>query len=233
MELNSLSLDIATSTGWALICDGDVTRRPGHWQLFAGRKLRKWRVNWRYFPEVDKSVGWGFWDLKGSEYTKFGYSVHSLLKCLLELNKFIPIDRIFWEQRFPSTNFQTGDVLAGLGGAVGVFCFAREYIAVKAVKNDNWAPHFIGRVEHSDAKAKARRINKMRKAQGEERKVSARKELKSLSEARARSYGFTIERDDEADAIGILDYGLDINGVVPPWRIGEVLQPVLLMEGAA
>lgn len=230
--LISLSLDIATSTGWSLICDGDVTQRNGHWQLFAAQKLRKWRVNWRYFPETNQSVGWGFWDLKGSEYAPFGYSAGKLLACLLELNKFVPVDRIFWEQRFPTANFNTGDLLATLGGAVAVFCFNRRPRVVKPVANDNWAPHFIGRVEHSDAKAKARRINKMRKEQGEVRKVSARNELKSLSVARARLYGFTIERDDEADALGMLDYGLDINGIIAPWRIGEVLQPTLMLETA-
>lgn len=228
--MNSLSLDIATSTGWSAICDGDATKRSGHWQLFAGQKLRKWRVNWRYFPEQDKSVGWGFWDLRGSEYAPFGYSAGKLLACLLELNKFVSIDRIFWEQRFPSTNFATGDLLASLGGAVAIFCFNRRPRVVKAVDNRHWSPHFIGRVEYTDTKARARRINKMRKEQGEDRKVSARKELKSLSEARARAYGFTIERDDESDALGILDYGLDINGTIPPWRAGEVLQPMLSIE---
>jgi hypothetical protein len=223
-----LALDIATSTGWAVLCDGDLTARLDHARLFAGQKLRRHRVAWASYPETDQTLIYGFWDLGASKESGFGFAAAKLLACLLELNKFVPIEYIYWEQRFPSQNFHTTDVLATLAGAVAIFCHNRRPRIAKHVENRDWAPHFIGHIEHRQAKRDARE----RKKQGDER-ASARPKLKSLSMERARAYGLTVQRDDESDAIGILDYSLLVSlKIKPPWRLDEVLQPILYLEAA-
>lgn len=224
--MNRLTLDVATSTGWAMLCEGDLTKDPGHWQLFARQKLRKWRSTWIPFNDGAQTLGYGFWDLSASEYSGMGYSCAKLLDCLIELNKFCAVDELFWEQRFPSTNFKTGDALAMLGGAVGVFVQKRRPRRVEPIENSHWSPHFIGRMEYLSAKSKARALKKA----GNDR-ASARAELKSLSMIRARSYGFAIQRDDESDAIGMMDYVVSqLSNMQPPWCAGETLRPVLTVD---
>ena len=56
---------------------------------------------------------------------------------------------------------------------------------------------------------------------------SARDPLKAATMERCRQLGMKPRNDDEADAIGILTYGLLLNGVTPPWIANEVLRPAL------
>jgi hypothetical protein len=49
-------------------------------------------------------------------------------------------------------------------------------------------------------------------------------DLKAMTMKRARELGFSPVGYDEADAIGILDHQLHLDGITPPWRMANVLQ---------
>jgi hypothetical protein len=45
-------------------------------------------------------------------------------------------------------------------------------------------------------------------------------DLKAMAMSRCRELGFEPNGHDEAEALGILDYQLSVQGVIPPWRAG-------------
>ena len=53
------------------------------------------------------------------------------------------------------------------------------------------------------------------------------KEWKDYAKERCLQYGWSVRTDDESDALGLLDYGCELRGIVPPWRTDEVLRPIL------
>lgn len=52
-------------------------------------------------------------------------------------------------------------------------------------------------------------------------------QLKDLAVERCKQLGFTVERHDQAEAIGILTYAFMALDVRPPWLADEVLRPPL------
>jgi hypothetical protein len=57
-----------------------------------------------------------------------------------------------------------------------------------------------------------------------------RQALKDFVEARCRDLGMKPRNDDEADALGILDYDLTFAGITPPWRLQRApVQPLELV----
>lgn len=55
---------------------------------------------------------------------------------------------------------------------------------------------------------------------------------KTLAQIRAKQIGMSTAVHDEAEAIGVLDYQLGLEGITPAWRLNEVLRPPL-EEGMA
>jgi hypothetical protein len=49
-------------------------------------------------------------------------------------------------------------------------------------------------------------------------------DLKRLTIERCQGYGWNPKNNDEADALGILDYAIDLNGITPPWAHQQVLR---------
>lgn len=118
------------------------------------------------------------------------------------------------------TNIDTLRVLSGLAAHAESFGHALGLRIVQGINIDSWRSAFIGRINSSAAKAKAKAAGK-----------SATDSLKSLTIERCRQLGFNPRNTDEADAIGILDYCVALRGDVPPWRAEEVLRP--MMAGGA
>lgn len=175
---------------------------------------------------VDRPI-LGHWKL-GSEYTKNGQVFNKLLTCLKELRQVEKFDHIFYEEKLnPAnlqgfTNIKTINVLAGLQATIELFGYAKKLQTCRGVNVESWRPDFIGRIAQTDAKAKARR----RRSAGDQR-ASARSDLKLLTMERSRQLGFNPAVDDEADALGILTYGMQLQGLTPPWIANEVLRPPL------
>lgn len=196
--MNILSLDLSKrSTGWAIWMEGTDAPRYGHWVL-------------------------------GSEYTSDGGTYVKLHQMMADLHMVMPFENLYFEEPIhPAqlgghTNIDTLRVLAGLAAHATSFAHAYQLRSVNPINIATWRADFIGRIANSDAKARAR----ARKQAGL-KSASATPELKELVMERCRQFGFRPRRNDEADALGILDYACSVRGIIPPWREGEILRPAL------
>jgi hypothetical protein len=194
----TLALDLSKSrTGWAVLRDGAARAEFGHWRL-------------------------------GSEYTSNGGVFAKLHEHMADVHQVCPFDRIYFEAPITPahlqgyTTIQTLKLLGGLAAHAESFGHAYRCRTVKEVNIEHWRPFFLGRMEVAEAKAIARRARKAGDA-----KASARQDLKDLTMLRCRQLGFAPRYDDEADAIGVLDYACELQGIIPPWRADEVLRPLL------
>lgn len=189
--------------------------------------LSKTRTGFAHWDGKSRKAMLGSWVL-GSEYTPEGQVFAKLHRNLADLFVVMPFEALYFEQKInPArlagyTNIDTLNLLSGLEAHAKSFAYAYSLRICKPVAIDHWRPFFLGRMPVADAKAAARRARKVG-----DQKASASKDLKALTMERARQLGFLPRYDDEADAIGVLDYACDLNGIVPPWRSEEVLQPPL------
>jgi hypothetical protein len=194
-----VALDLSkSSTGWAAWRPGWELPRYGHWVL-------------------------------GSEYTSRGGVFTKLHQNMSDLHRVVcPIEFLFVEEPISPAQLQGGTTINTLRIASGLAAHAESFAHAMGVRRiqefnvSSWRGDFIGRVENAEAKARARRAKKAGDA-----RASARADLKALTIERCRQLGMTPRKDDEADAIGILTYGLLISGVQPPWLATEVLRAPL------
>ena len=170
-----------------------------------------------------RSTGWACWqegwDMPryghvqlGSEYTDDGRTFCKLHGVLDELRSTVcRFERMYFEEAINpqalggNTNIDTLRVLAGLCAHALSYGSARSLRNVQAVNVTSWRKHFLGKM-----------------ARG-----TKSKQLKDYAIERCRQYGFQPRRDDEADALGILDYACELQGIRPPWRANEVLRQPL------
>lgn len=182
------------------------------------------------------STGWCWWDGKaarpvfghwvlGSEYTTNGAVFAKLHANMVDHYSIMPFDGVFMEEAINpgqlqgATTIQTIRLAAGLGAHVESFVHAYPCLWLHEVNVSNWRSDFIGKFENDAAKAAARRARKAGNT-----RASARDTLKQLTIERCRQLGMAPRKNDEADAIGILTYGLLTRNVTPPWLRDEVLR---------
>ena len=167
----------------------------------------------------------GSWVLDGTPDGRTFLSLHARLDELYQEHGF---SDVYFEQAINhtprmqgKTNVHAIELAVGLVAHVRSFAYARRRTP-HAVHIDTWRLDFVGRSEiariKDAAKARARALGKT---------VSARDDLKAATVARCRQLGFAPQSDDEADAIGVLDYAIALQQFVPPWRAGEVLRAPL------
>lgn len=175
--------------------------------------LSKRSTGFACLPDGGEKPIVGVWKL-GSEYTSRGQTygkLHAEMNALWRLTRF---ERIYYEEPLThvtvqgNTNIETLKVLGGLAEHVQSFAYAIG-ARVEGINISSWRKDFIG----------------------SQKRGTKRQTLKALTLERCRQLGFTPRGDDEADAIGILDYSIGLNGQTPPWRRDEVLRPML--TGAA
>lgn len=168
----------------------------------------------------------GSWVLGGGHSTD-GRVYHTLHRQMDELFREHGFQDIFYEQAISPqklhgrTNIRVIELAQGLAAHVLSFAYAR-HCTPHPVHIDRWRIEFLGADELARimdaAKAKGRELGK---------RISARDDLKAATVARCRQLGMAPGSDDEAEAIGILDYALGIRHVTPPWRSQEVLRAPL------
>lgn len=172
--------------------------------------LSKRSTGWAVWPAGSDKPRYGHWVL-GSEFTSDGRTYCKLHQNLADLHQVVPFEHIYYEEPLRpemmqgNTNIVTLRVLTGLAAHACSFAEAYSLRTVKAVNISTWRADFIGR----------------------QKRGTKRETLKSLTMERCRQLGFAPRRDDEADALGILDYACTASGVIPPWRANEVLRPPL------
>lgn len=192
--------------------------------------------------DLSKScTGWAFWrpgDNRallghfscGSSMSSNGDCFAKLQGRLHELHMALGFERMVWEQKINPqnlqaiSNYQTIALLGGLEAHAESFA-AVFRIPARAVNVSSWRPDFLGRDEIAGVRQAVREREKR-----EGKKIGASDALKVATMERAKQFGHSPRKQDEADALGILDYELLMRGITPPWRQTEVLQPMVAVR---
>lgn len=164
------------------------------------------------------STGWALFDGKsdlaqhgsvslGSAFTDHGTIFARLHEQMSGLYKLTPFEAVYIEKPLDPVlmakinNFDTPFMLYGLAAHAHSFCAAKRIKTFQMVHQATWRKHFIGSM-----------------------KIGTRKvDLKALAMQRCRELGFKPRTTDEADAIGVLDYAISLDGQLPPWRSENLL----------
>lgn len=172
--------------------------------------LSKRSTGWALWPEGSVAPRYGHFVL-GSEYTSDGKTYCKLHQVLSDLRQVCRFEHIYFEEPLRPeqlqghTNIDTLRVLTGLAAHTLSFGAAMGCRTVMAVNIASWRKDFIG----------------------PQKRGTKRATLKDLTMERCHQLGFKPARDDEADALGVLDYACTLRGIIPPWREHEVLRPML------
>jgi len=126
-----------------------------------------------------------------------------LRRALAELQAVEPISHLFFEATIlpGRTSAQTVYKLCALAGMAEWFAH-RIGAACRQVQQQNWRKHFMGRG------------------------TGRSEELKRLAVEACRLRGWNPANDHEADAAGVLDYGLACFDIQAPWRDAHLLRSV-------
>lgn len=188
--------------------------------------LSKARTGWTVWHAGWDQPRYGHWKL-GGEYTSDGEVYLKLHKELDALRKVMGFDVIVKEQAINPgklqgrTNIRAIELSLGLSAHTHSFGYSRN-CRVHDVSIDTWRIDFVGSGEIAQIKAEVRA-----KARAAGKKISARDDLKYATIVRCNQLGLKPDNDDEGDSIGIADYFLGTQGIVPPWRKDEVLRAPL------
>lgn len=169
-----------------------------------------------------RSTGWAIWQSGwsaprfgsvqlGSEYTTDGgcyVKLHHVLRDLrVAVSRF---ESIYYEEPINPqaltghTNADTLRVLSGLAAHACSFGHAMG-LRVQAVNITSWRRHFVGKMPRG----------------------TKTKDWKAYADERCRQYGWKPQNSDEADALGILDYAVSLEGVRALWSENETLRAPL------
>lgn len=147
----------------------------------------------------------GTWALGDMEHV--GRAFVRLHKNLLDLHRLEPIECLVFEEAIPAhqlhghSNAQT--IFAAAGLAAHAMSFAEAIgCRYRAVNIAAWRRHFIGKMPRGTKSP----------------------DLKHMAMQRCRELGFDPTKHDAAEALGLLDYQLSIEGVLAPWRQAHVLE---------
>jgi hypothetical protein len=158
----------------------------------------------------DAALTHGRWALADSMKWR-GRGYVRLHKALLEIHGATPIDHLIFEEPLTPasvsghTNIDTLQTLAGLAAHAESFAAAVKAVP-RPVNVATWRRHFIGPMPRGTKSL----------------------DLKAMTIKRCRELGFSPVSNDEADAIGLLDFALHQDGITPPWRFDNVLTRQML-----
>lgn len=141
------------------------------------------------------------------ESREVGRPMEKLRQYLADLHAVEPITHLLFEAAIAPRNGRTTiDTIRKLMSlcAMAEWFGHRIEAETRQVEQGDWRKHFLGRG------------------------TGKSEELKQLSKQTARAYGWNIANDHEADASGILDYGLACFKVDRPWRDAKLMQAAQL-----
>jgi hypothetical protein len=163
-------------------------------------------TGWASWADGDAAPAFGHWVLSdmGMQYRARGYV--RLHRQLLQLNADVPITHVSFEEPLSQASVKGGSSLETIQMLAGLAAHAESFAAAirvpaRAVNVASWRKHFIGSVPRGTKSP----------------------DLKAMTIKRCRELGMDPARNDEADAIGILDFVLSSEGLLPPWRADHVL----------
>lgn len=137
-----------------------------------------------------------FWTIRlPGEAGELGSPLERLRRNLADIHALDPITHLFYEAAIlpGKTNIQTVLKLCAIAGMAEWFAYRIDAVC-RQVDQQSWRKHFLG---VGNGKGPV---------------------LKSMAIKAAKMRGWNVQNDHEADAAGVLDYGLHCMGVSPPWR---------------
>jgi hypothetical protein len=164
-----------------------------------------------------KSTGFAFWN--GESELPFlgswalapdmswrGRGYVRLHKNMMDLHRVTAIDSIVYEEALSQAAVQGNSSAETLQTLAGLVAHAESFAEAigatyRAINIASWRRHFIGKMPRGTKSP----------------------DLKALAMTRCKELGLDPAKHDEAEAAGILDYQLSVNGVIPPWRAGSIL----------
>jgi hypothetical protein len=167
-----------------------------------GLDLSKTSCGFAVWGPEDARAHSGTWEL-GSAYTPRGKVYAKLHQNMTDLHRMGPIDCIFYEEALnPAvlqghTNIDSLRVLNGLVAHAESWGEAMGCRVIHPVNQSTWRRWFIGKMPAATRTA----------------------ELKDYAMRRARQLGFHPTKHDQAEAIGIMDFGCEQMNLSPPWRV--------------
>lgn len=173
--------------------------------MFVALDLSLSSTGWASWAHGDAAPSYGRWALADSmKWRGRGYvRLHKELKAIHDAT---PIDHLIFEEPLSHasvsghTNIDTLQTLAGLAAHAESFAAAVKAVP-RPVNVATWRRHFIGSMPRGTKSP----------------------DLKAMTMKRCRELGFSPVSNDEADAIGLLDFALHQDGILPPWRDANVL----------
>jgi hypothetical protein len=169
-----------------------------------------------------RSCGWSMWH-KGLQRPACGtwelaphvdYASRAFVrlhKNLFDLHRLDAIETLVFEEAIPphmlhgQTNALTVAAAAGLAAHAMSFAEALG-IRWRPIGIAAWRRHFIGKMPRG----------------------TKTPDLKAMAMRRCRELGFDAIKHDAAEACGLLDYQLSMDGITPPWRVENALQQELI-----
>lgn len=164
--------------------------------------LSKRSTGWAYLGEAAERPFHGCWDKLASEYTThLGQLCYKLYEELMALHSVMPVRKIFAENPLNmvpnavATNIESVEIALHLKATVNLFAFTIGTNPMW-IHQASWRRHFLGKVQRGTKST----------------------DLKLMAMMACKELGFRPLKHDDAEALGLLDYGCDLEGIVPPWR---------------
>lgn len=163
--------------------------------------LSKSATGWARFRSGDSKPSYGTWKL-GGPYTDRPTMMINLYKLILDAFAFGAPDLVIYESplRGDAQSTEANNRNANAMCSIVEFVCKAKRVRCDEASNSTW-----------------RKV-----ALGKGRGLST-KEFKAWAMAMAKEFGLKPENDNEADAIGLLDYALKQEGITPPWRNDDLL----------
>lgn len=167
-------------------------------------------TGWASWDGISDAPSYGHWKLAdGMKWRARGYV--RLHKALLEIHATTPIDHLIFEEPLSQASVKGNSSIETLQTLAGLAAHAESFAAaIKATSRPvniaSWRRHFIGSMPRGTKSP----------------------DLKAMTMKRCRELGFSPVGNDEADALGLLDFALHQDGITPPWRLTNVLQRQML-----
>lgn len=165
--------------------------------------LSKRSTGWGYLADGGERPYHGCWDKLASEYTTdLGEICYRLYKELLDLHSVMPVRKIFTENpvnMIPNsvpTSADSVELHLHLKATVNLFGFTIGAPRLW-IHQASWRRHFLGKMQRGTKSV----------------------DLKFLAIQQCKAFGLRPLKHDDAEALGLLDYGCELEGITPPWRV--------------
>lgn len=181
-----------------------------HHTSFLALDPSKRSTGWAAYQLGGDKAQLGVWDRVASEATSRGGLYYQFFRELARLRQVFPFTRIYAEEPVNlipgsvQTQAENIWISVGMGATLELFC-EQEGISLHWAHQARWRREFIGKMKRGTKSV----------------------DLKQYAIDRCKELGHTPRKSDDAEAFGVLTYGMMLDRVTPPWIATEVLQPMV------